>query len=266
MPRIQVTLTPAESKRLIGKGVAALPEVKKAFREGIIIIGVGTTNACVAEELLGQKIDRERFAAGVILPKGTCCVPAEKRLHEIVIRRGKVIDVRMDDVLEDLTQNDVFIKGANAIDASGMAGIFMSSQNGGTIGKVLGTVMPRGVNLIIPVGMEKFIPGSIQNNSRLAGIFRFDYATGCPVGIMPVAGKVFTELNAIQILTGAEALVIGKGGVSGAGGSVTFLVRGSPAQLRVVRKLVKSVKGEPETKIETDCKTCKDPVCWYLKS
>jgi hypothetical protein len=265
MPQIQVTLTPAESKRLIGKGVAALPEVKKALLEGIIIIGVGTTNACVAEEILGRKIDRERFAAGVILPKGTCCVPTEKRLHEIIIRRGKVIDVRMDDVLKDLTQNDVFIKGANAIDASGMAGIFMSSPNGGTIGKVLGTVMPRGVNLIIPVGMEKFIPGSIQNNSRLAGIFRFDYATGCPVGIMPVAGKVVTELDAIKILTSAEAMVIGRGGVSGAGGSVTLLVRGSPAQLRAVRKLVERIKGEPDTKIETDCETCEETRCGYLK-
>jgi hypothetical protein len=266
MPQIQVTLTPAESKRLIGKGVAALPEVKKALREGIIIIGVGTTNACVAEEVLGRKIDRERFAAGVILPKGTCCVPAEKRLHEIVIRRGKVLDVRMDEVLKDLTEKDVFIKGANAIDASGIVGVFMSSPTGGTIGKAFGTVMSRGVNLIIPVGMEKFIPGSVREVSELAGKFRFDYATGCSVGVMPVAGKVVTELNAIQILTGAKAMVIGKGGVSGAGGSVTLLVRGSSAQLRAVRKLVERVKGEPDTKIETDCGTCEETHCGYLKS
>ena len=58
MPQIQVTLTPAESKRLIAMGVAALPEVKRALREGIVIVAVGTTNARVAEELLGRKIDR----------------------------------------------------------------------------------------------------------------------------------------------------------------------------------------------------------------
>ena len=89
MPQIQVTLTPAESKRLIAMGVAALPEVRKALRGGIVIVALGTTNVRVAEELLGRKIDRERFAAGVILPKGTCGVPVEKRLHEIVIHRGK---------------------------------------------------------------------------------------------------------------------------------------------------------------------------------
>jgi hypothetical protein len=264
MPQIQVTLTPAESKRLIGKGVAALLEVKKALRQGIVIIGVGTTNACVAEELLGRKIDRERFAAGVILPKGTCCLPVEKRLHEIVIRKGKVLDIRMDDVLKDLTEKDVFIKGANAIDASGAVGIFMSSPNGGTIGRAIGTVMSRGVNLIIPVGIEKFIPGSVREASELAGKFRSEYSTGCSVGVMPVAGKVVTELDAIQILTGAEAVVIGKGGISGAGGSVTLLVRGSQAQLRAVRKLVEKVKGEPDLKIETDCATCKETHCGYV--
>jgi hypothetical protein len=265
MPQIQVTLTPAESKRLIGKGVAALPEVKRALREGTIIIAVGTTNACVAEELLGRKIDHERFAAGVILQKGTCCVPMEKRFHEIVIRRGEVVDVRMEDVLKDLTQEDVFVKGANAIDASGLAGIFMSSPTGGTIGKALGTVMSRGVNLIIPVGMEKFIPGSVREASKLAGKFRSDYATGCPVGVMPVVGKVVTELEAIQILTGAEALVIGRGGVSGGEGSTTLLVRGSAAQLSAARKLVENIKGEPETRIYTDCRTCEETHCGYLK-
>lgn len=44
-----VTLTPAESKRLIAKGVAAMPEVKNALGSGIIIFARGTTNTYVAE-------------------------------------------------------------------------------------------------------------------------------------------------------------------------------------------------------------------------
>ncbi|HID60977.1 MAG TPA: hypothetical protein EYP46_03860, partial [Hadesarchaea archaeon] len=239
------------SKRLIAKAVAVLPEVKKAFKDGIIIIGLGTTNARVAEEILGRKIERERFAAGVILPKGTCAVPRDKRIHEIVIREGKVINARVDEVLKDLTSKDVIIKGANAIDAVGTAGIFLASRNGGTIGRTLGTIKSRGVNLVVPAGLEKFIPGSVLEVSRRAGIFRFDYATGCPVGVMPVSGKVITELNAIRILTGAEAVVMGMGGVSGAQGSATLLIGGSDAQIRAVRKLLEKVKNEPETRIET---------------
>jgi len=243
MPQIQVTFTPAESKRLIGIAVARLPEVQRAMREGTVVIGVGTTNACVAEELLGQKIDRERFVAGMVLPDGTYVLPAEKRLKEMVIRGGKVLDARLDEVLPELTSRDVFIKGANAIDASGTAGIFIAGQQGGTIGRSIGTLRLRGVNLIIPVGLEKFVPGSIKDVSKLAGTDKVDFSTGTPVGIMPVHGEVITELEAIYILTGAEAMVMGRGGVSGAEGAVTLLIMGDRAQLRKVRRLVASIKG-----------------------
>lgn len=265
MPQIQVTLTPAESKRLIAKAVAALPEVKRALRRGTIIIGLGTTNARIAEELLGKKIEREKFVAGVVLPKGTCVVPREQRMGEIIIRRGKPIKTKSDDVLPELTADDVFIKGANALDASGTAGVFLASRRGGTVGRSLGTVVARGVNLIIPVGLEKFIPGSIQGVSKTAGIFRTSYATGCPLGIMPIVGKIVTELEAFEILTGGEAIPMGKGGISGAEGSITLLVRGTPKQLGKARRLVNDIKGEPGIKVETECKTCNQQDCWFRK-
>jgi len=263
MPNIQVTLTPAESKRLIAKAVAALPEVKRALRQGTIVIGLGTTNARVAEELLGKKIESEKFVAGVVLPKGTCVVPHERRIGNIIIRGGKLIKSKLDDILLELTAGDVFIKGANALDASGTAGVLLASRRGGTLGRSLGTIMARGVTFIIPVGLEKFIPGSIQRVSRTTGIFRVSYATGYPSGIMPIAGKVITELEAFEILTGAGAIAMGKGGISGAEGSVTLLVQGTQKQLSKARKLVNGIKGEPGTKVETNCRTCKLPDCWY---
>lgn len=244
MPQIQISLTPAESKRLIAKAVAELPEVRRAFKKGTIIIGVGTTNACIVEELLGQKIEAERFVAGAILPEGTSVIPAEKRLKEIIIQKGKMIDARMDDVLADLTSNDVFIKGANALDATGTAGVFLASRLGGTVGKSLGVLMSRGVNLIIPIGLEKFIPGLVKDVALIAGIDKTKFSTGVPVGVMPLAGKTITELEAIRILSGAEAVVIGKGGISGAEGSVTLVVRGTDGQLRKVEKLVAVIKGK----------------------
>ncbi len=42
--RAQVNLTPVESKKLIGMAVCELPEVKKAFKEGIVIVKSQTTN------------------------------------------------------------------------------------------------------------------------------------------------------------------------------------------------------------------------------
>lgn len=266
MPQIQATLTPAESKRLIAKAVAAMPEVKKALRGGTIVVELGTTNGRIVEELLGRKIERDRFAAGVVLPSGTCIVPREKRLREIVIRRGRVMDAGLEDVLDELTPRDVLIKGANAIDSSGNAGVFLGSASGGTVGRALGAVMAKGVNLIIPVGLEKFIPGSIREVSRMTGILRANYATGCAVGLIPISGRVITELEAVEILSGAKAMVIGKGGVSGAEGSVTLLIRGNPVQVKAIKKVIILVKGEPGERIEANCDLCKARRCWRVKS
>lgn len=262
MQQIQISLTPAESKRLIAKAVVKLPEVQRAFREGIVVINVGSTNACVAEELLGQKIDHERFVAGVILPKGACVVPREKRMREIVVRKGDVIEARADDVLPEMGPGDVFIKGANALDASGIAGVLLADPKGGTMGRSIGALFSRGVNIIVPVGLEKFIPGSVKDIAVIAGMDRMAFATGVPLGLLPVAGKVVTEIEAIRILTGGEAKVMGKGGLSGAEGSVTLLVRGTPEQVKKLKDMMKSIKGEGAPKVETDCNACDQQNCW----
>jgi hypothetical protein len=252
MPQIQITLTPAESKRLIAKAVVAMPEVKKALHKGVVIVGRGTTNACVAEEILGKKIDRDRYVAGVVLPEGTCMVPEGRRLPEVILRDGKVIKAKIPDVLDSMASEDVIIKGANAIDAEGTAGVFIGSVSGGTIGRVIGHVKSRGIQLIMPVGLEKFILGSIRGVAKKVGMFRFDYATGYPVGVMPVSGKVVTELQAVKILAGANATVMGMGGISGAEGSVTLSVKGTAVQLNKLKKIVLGLKRETSPRVKAD--------------
>jgi hypothetical protein len=259
MSQVLLTLTPAESKRLIAKAVAALPEVKKALRGGVVVICVGTTNGYVAEEL-GLRVDRTRFAAGVVLPKGTCAVSGG--LREIVLVRGKETGKRLSDVIGDLGPRDVVIKGANAIDSSGAAGVFLASEDGGTVGRFFGSVVSRGVNLVIPVGLEKFVPGSLSEVSRIAGTRRFVHATGLPVGLAVLHGKIVTEVEAMRVLTGASATPIGKGGVSGAEGSVTLLVSGSESQISRARDLVSRIKGEKPLIISTDCGKCDFSSCF----
>ena len=65
----QVVLTVSESKRLIAKGVAALPEVRRAMEEGMVVVATGTTNAYVLEELWGREFDKRRYRSGVTAPK-----------------------------------------------------------------------------------------------------------------------------------------------------------------------------------------------------
>ncbi|MBU4373687.1 MAG: hypothetical protein KKD69_04980 [Euryarchaeota archaeon] len=90
MKQIQITLNPSESKRIIAMGVKKLPVIQQALKKGIILITLGSTNAYVAEELTGKKIDHARYGAGYI-DGTTTVVPIDTRLPTIALRDGKQV-------------------------------------------------------------------------------------------------------------------------------------------------------------------------------
>jgi len=69
--RIQVTLIPPESKKLISHAVVSLDVVEKARQDGIILVGASTTCAFLLEELIDKKIT-EGYGCGITIPRGTC--------------------------------------------------------------------------------------------------------------------------------------------------------------------------------------------------
>jgi hypothetical protein len=260
--KILMTLTPSESKRLIAKGVTNLEEVQRALTHGTIIITLGTTNAYVAEEILNalpgcseREIDKQRYAAGVITSDGTCVVPKADRVKDVLIKDGKISDEGIEKAIEELSPEDVFIKGANALDVTRTAGILMAHPTGGTIGAALGIVMARGVNFIIPVGIEKTIPYPITEAAKQVGKGRFYKSVGKSVGLMPVHGKVITEVEALKILGADVAFPIGAGGVDGGEGSVVICAEGSTAKMDKLMALITQIKGEARVKVMgTDCR------------
>ncbi len=241
MKQIQITLTPPESKRIIAMGVKKLPVIQQALKKGIILVTLGTTNAYVAEELTGKKIDHARYAAGYI-DGTTTVVPQDKRLPSIALKNGK--EANADTIINEMTSQDVVIKGANALDPNGVAGVMMANPVGGTTGTILGTVMAKGINLVIPVGLEKSIPYSVIESSKRIGIQRCSKATGLPVGMMPLCGKVVTEVEALTLLGAEDVFPIGAGGINGGEGSITLCVIGDKADeiFELVQK-VKEKKG-----------------------
>ncbi|MGB9791978.1 MAG: hypothetical protein ACPLTR_05295 [Thermacetogeniaceae bacterium] len=266
MQRAVFVLTPSESKRLIAKGVRRLPEVEHALERGKVIIAGGTTNAFVAEEIAGVKIQKERYTAGIITDGRLCVTPSEERIAPIVLVKGEVVDAAWEDVLDDFGPDDVFIKGANAIDASGLAGVLVSSPTGGTIGRALGIVAGRGSHLVIPVGLEKMIP-SVRDAARSCGNRLFDYSLGSPVGMIPLAyGKIVTELVALEVLFGVEAVAIGAGGVGGSEGSIAIAISGDGERVKSAVDLIKAIKGEPPVVgLRQKCAGCSQK-CTYVKS
>jgi hypothetical protein len=242
-----VVLNPSESRRLVARATVATPEVQHALREGTIIIARGITNAYVTEELLGIRVEpKAGLTVGMVCGGVTSGYAGPPATTSHVIRRGQVVE-GADSAVEILSfgPEDVFIKGANAIDLDGRAGIFASSFKGGTIGMAWPVVTPRGSHLLMPVGLEKLIP-SVPQAARCTGLHHFKWSTGLPARLMPVElGQVITEIQALAILAGVRATPIASGGVGGSEGAVVLSVEGEEAAVDTAFETVTRIKGEP---------------------
>ena len=261
------TLTPAESKRLIGKGVAALPEIQHAQKNGYLLVGRGSTNAYILEELLGKKIKKEGYTAGQIIKGILCVLGAEERTKPVTFYKGKPLPVEPGSVLDKLTAGDILLKGANAIDADGNVGVIMASPAGGTMGQFYMAMKARGLEIIYPVGLEKMIP-SVEAAAQFGGTMTLGKTIGARVGMACVAdSRVFTELDAIETLFGVYAVHFASGGWGGAEGCVTLVVEGADAKVnKCIKFIEQKIKGEPPLPAaKTPCKTCNIPCSFQGK-
>lgn len=239
-----VVLKPEMSKRLIGKAVSQMPEVRNAFHNGRIIIAGGTTNAYIAEELTGECVHKGYYTAGIISDGQLCVTDIAKRLKPISLVRGVVDERAWPDVLTEFAADDIFIKGANAVDFDGNVGILVADQRGGTIGLSYGSVIAKGATFICPVSLEKLVPDVIEASSVL-GIDAVDLVMGESVGMIPLSvATVITELEAFEILFDVDAIHVASGGVNGSEGAVMVLLEGEEEQIRNAYAFVQSMGHE----------------------
>jgi hypothetical protein len=249
----QFLITPQAGKRLIAKTIANHPAIIKALKNGTLVIVAGTTNGYVAEEILknhkiANDFSRKHFFRGITMPP-TKSVTDEGRLFDeskfpgdVVIiegvwQKGKTIA----DVVDSLKEGDVILKGANALDLTRrQAAILIGHPKAGTIGLALPAVVGRRVRLIIPIGLEKRVNGDLnilaeKLNAPGAGGYR----------LLPVPGEVFTELDALKVLTAANVELIAAGGVCGAEGGCWIAVTGEDEQEEFAEQIIASVANEP---------------------
>ncbi len=240
-----VTLTVAQSKRLIAKAVAVLPEVRTARTKGILVVSTGSTNAYVAEEILGSAIEKRGFLTGHYRPAGPTAkaLNLPPRLPDLILRKGEAVsDKNKFEIVHEMGPSDVFIKGANALNyEKGVAGIVLSDPKGGTIGGVIGPITAKGVQLIIPVGLEKLVAHDIGETWRKMNL---GLERNGPLGLFPTQGKIVTEIEAMQVLFGIQVIHIASGGVFGAEGATTLLLDSSEDQLRSIRGFLAGIQGE----------------------
>ncbi|MBA7570321.1 hypothetical protein ES708_12070 [subsurface metagenome] len=270
----QVLLTPTESKKFIAKAVAKTAVVQRAFKEGIVALHPSTSTVFIVEELTGKIPDIKVLVCGLNSPEGaTGSVEADEALAKdfeelarlpkddinairqslrgfrftLVVERGKlVIGMTLGEIIDKMGPNDVYIKGVNAVDTDGNVGVLIGNPvEGGSIGIVMSQSRSKGFKVVFPVGLEKLIPVPIKRAAEVAKMRnQVNYSMGRACALWPCEGIVITELKAVEILSGgATATPISAGGLAGAEGAITMLIKGDDEQVTSVIKVIEECKG-----------------------
>ncbi|MEC7884294.1 MAG: hypothetical protein VYD55_02100 [Chloroflexota bacterium] len=241
-----VNILPREGKRLIARGVLALPEVKRALENGWFVVSRGITPSYILEELTGQDYDTANCTAGIVTEGRMASVLEDDRLGPWVFKDGTLDETPAPVVLDQFTAYDVSVKGANAVDPDGNIGVFAADKAGGTVGGIWPTITARGAHWVAPVSLERLIPSVIEA-ARHCGNHLWDYTMGQSAGFMPVVNAlVVTEIQAIELLTGVTAVHVGSGGVAGSEGAVILALEGEHDVVLKAFELIEAIKGEPQ--------------------
>ena len=241
-----ITLTVSEAKTLIAKAVVQMPMIQQALDDGMIIIARGTTNTYIAQELLHHDIEHGTFVTGRIYPKaGGKKFGPLKMKPEIILVKGKIDStMSFSEAVTKLQPGDIMIKGANALDYNNkLAGVYIGSKTGGTTGTFMPYVVARKAHLIIPVGLEKLVAGSliditntmqepVSSENNIPSMFLLN-------------GDIVTEIEAVKILADVTAIHCGGGGIGGAEGSTHLLVKGPKDNIEQLEKIVETIYGAP---------------------
>jgi hypothetical protein len=280
----EVVLIPVESKKFIIKALLALKSVKAALRNGLVVVHPSSTTYFLYEAITGCIPDAgEQWVAGVVLPRGLCASrpvvenmaatdqrkkdPLNNR-NAWVFKKGQLQGkMRLGDILDQMSTDDIYVKGPNAIDPEGNIGVLYANPagGGGTIGRVIKRARKDKFHVLFPTGLEKMIPVPVKQAAKKAGFKRVETAMGMPCGLLPIPaslGRKIDEIDAVHILSGAEATPIAAGGLGGGGGAVVLAINGTKAQVNRAVDAIENVKGTRLPQLDLlPCEHCPNPNC-----
>jgi hypothetical protein len=276
----QIVLTPAESKKLIAKAVARLETVQRAASKGIVALHPSSSTYFIVEEITGSKPKTNYWVCGVVTPKGMCVemamalgvglTPHEERVDPgdlqgtWVIEKGLLgREEKLSSLLYRMTPSDVYVKGVNALDREGNVGVLFGLE--GSMGYIQAARKKRNFTIVYPAGLEKLIPLTVKEAAKEAMFTQYESGMGMPVGLYPCpAGVTINEVRAIEILSGASAIPIASGGLGGAEGAVTFVLKGRADKVKKALDFVEQSKGArlPDLRL-CNCNDCPVPDCRF---
>ncbi|MFW9853606.1 MAG: hypothetical protein ACFFFG_01000 [Candidatus Thorarchaeota archaeon] len=240
--KVQVTLTVSEAKQVIARAIVSRADVKYALANGKVLLKGGTTVSTISEQLAGQSLR----IGGRISPRGTMnALERQKHPHCVLLEKNEIMDIDKDieKVTANLQAEDIIIVGANALDSHGNVAMMAAAPLGHNPGKAMAGFSSQGCKVIIAVGLEKLIPGTIKEAVQASGRISIHKSMGAAVGLIPLIGEVVTEKEAIISLADVKATVIASGGIEGAEGATTLVVEGSEDETEKIFRILMDIKG-----------------------
>jgi len=140
---------------------------------------------------------------------------------------------------------DLFVTGANALDAFGHAALLIGSSGGGGYGTCMPFLYTEGIRTLILTSVMKLIPGDLTRLNPQISRKKCDFSYGMACSLAPIPGEVLTEAQAIESYARVNALVFAKGGFSGAEASVAIQIEGEQEEVEKVLHLVEQIKALP---------------------
>jgi hypothetical protein len=162
-----------------------------------------------------------------------------------------------------MTPSDVYVKGVNALDREGNVGILFGLE--GSMGYILAARKKRNFTIVYPAGLEKLIPIPVKEAAKEAKLTRYEAGMGMPAGLFPCPpGVTVNEVRAIEILSGASAIPIASGGLGGAEGAITLVLKGKSDEVKKAIDFVEQSKGArlPDLRL-CNCNDCPVPNCKF---
>ena len=236
---VQFSLNSAEARELLAAGFWRSPAVQGARR---VVVCRSSTGAALMVARF-EDFPWDSFAAGVTLANGVgvCRKPAP----EAVVTGDAWSPQALQDIA-DLGPDDLVVKSGNVYDGRRVGVLLGHEQGFGTMGKIYPGLAATGeakgcpAPVLVPMLSEKLVPpGALlpsgYPDTALGWASRF---------LVYQPDLIFDERDAIKLLTGGDALIVGRGASVDGYSVTTYHVSvedGGPAELLLA--LVDSVKG-----------------------
>ena len=240
----QFTLWGAQCQWLIARCVLDSSLLVPYFSQGKILFKGSSSVSCLTTLLAGTPMR----ICGRITKNGMKRAKDEGQgAHFLLYEHGEIrnVDSCLEQTLQAMGPGDLFVTGANALDAFGHAALLIGSSGGGGYGACMPFLYTEGIRTLILTSVMKFIPGDLSLLNAQIIRKKCDFSYGMACSLVPIPGEVLTETQAIELYAHVNAQVFAKGGFSGAEASVAIQIEGEREEVEKVLHLVEQIKSLP---------------------